>query len=418
MSMVNVYVGGDTFRLFREEHRLYVDKTHLIEELLTPDRPLVSLITRPRRFGKTLAMSMLEEFFSRQKESASYFQGLAIAKNTALCKEWMNKYPVLSLSLKEVKDLDFSRALANFSNTLSELCYTNAFLLQSTTLDQDLKAKIALLKSGKAQKNDLIYSLRMLSSALKSYYGFPVIILIDEYDVPLQYAKANGYYHEMVDFLENMFSAAFQRNDALKFAVLTGCLRMAKETIFTGLNNFVCYGIDDKKYSDAFGFTDKEVDEIIEKANFSEKKQVIKDWYDGYLFGKDKDIYCPWDINYYVYDLLQDANAEPKPYWINTSSKSIVADFLGKSALDFRETFESLLNGKVSKHGSWRQALLILPRPQRRKFSACSTPRDILRVSKMGTRPESLLITLSSCYPTRKYVKFFSMPCRNGFLRL
>ncbi|MBO4334994.1 MAG: AAA family ATPase [Desulfovibrio sp.] len=345
MSAVNVYLGGDCFRRFREEDRLYVDKTPLIEELLTPDRPLVSVITRPRRFGKTLAMSMLEEFFSRQKQSASYFEGLAVAKNSELCSAWMNKYPVLSLSLKEIKDLDFARALANFSHSLSELCYANAFLLQSDSLDHDLQAKISLLKSGSAEKHDLIYSLRLLSQALHSYYGLPTIILIDAYDVPLHYAKVNGYYPEMVDFLGNMFSAAFKTNDSLEFAVLTGCLRIAKESIFTGLNNFVCYGLDDKKFSDAFGFTDEEVEEILKKANLLEKKKIIKEWYDGYIFGRDKDIYCPWDINYYVYEALQEAKAEPKLYWINTSSNSIVTHFLEKSDVDLREKFEKLLNG-------------------------------------------------------------------------
>ena len=344
-NMLRILIGGEFFRELRENDCYYVDKTALIEELLSPIPPKVSLLTRPRRFGKTLTMTMLREFFDVQKDSKDIFAGLDIAKNTALCDAWMNKYPVVFLSLKQVEGLNFPHALAQLAAQTRRLAIEYSYLLDSSRVDtSDKEALLSFKQRGIAQA-DLETSLFTLSHALRDHWGKPVILLIDEYDVPLAKAEENGYYPEMVAFLRNMLGAAFKTNDALQLAVLTGCLRISKESIFTGLNNFKCFGISDKQFADKLGFTSAEVDAMLTAAGFSGKKTVMKEWYDGYRFGEDTEIYCPWDILQYIDDLQRNPKAKPKAYWNNSSGNRIVRSFVGRIDLHVGSKFETLLAG-------------------------------------------------------------------------
>ena len=345
MSALNILIGGESFREIRERDCFYVDKTDLLEELLASVPPKVSLITRPRRFGKTLTMSMLREFFDIQKDSRGIFEGLKVARNKELCDEWMNKHPVLFLSLKYVEGQNFEHALAQMQELICRICADYSYLQQSKNLDDNEREKFSVLKSGKVSISQLENSLLTLCRALQNHWRKPVILLIDEYDVPLACAQQNGYYHEMVSFIRNMLGAALKTNEALQFAILTGCLRIAKESIFTGLNNFKCYGISEVKFADKFGFTSSEVDDILARASFSPKKKEMKEWYDGYRFGNDQEIYCPWDILQYVNDLCDNPKAQPQAYWNNTSGNAIVRSFIGRTDLNIGEKFETLING-------------------------------------------------------------------------
>ena len=347
MATLNIFIGGDDFRILREENRYYVDKTGLIEELLTSARPLVSLITRPRRFGKTLSMSMLREFFDIQKDSRQLFEGLAVTKNTRLCDEWMNKYPVVFLSLKSIEGANYKEALDQFCVLLRGILANFESILSCPKASASDKAILNQLYAGDQNLSLLQNSLLILSRALEAHYGKQVILLIDEYDVPINYAEQNGYYNEMTGFMRNLLGAALKTNPSLKFAVLTGCLRIAKESIFTGLNNFRCYGISDDPYADKFGFTSKEVDEMLVKAGLSHKKEAMKTWCDGYRFGNEEAIYCPWNVLLYVDDLQRNASAKPKAYWNNTSGNAIVRTLIAQASLEARQKVEDLIDGKA-----------------------------------------------------------------------
>jgi hypothetical protein len=345
-NALRILIGGEFFRRLREEECFYADKTALIEELVGESTSaMVSLLTRPRRFGKTLTMTMLREFFDIQKDSKDIFAGLNITKNAALCDAWMNKYPVVFISLKQVEGLNFAHALGQVRELLSRTCIDATYLLQSSLVDTGTKNKLALLKASQADTSLLENSLLTLSRALRDHWGKPVILLIDEYDVPLARAEENGYYTEMVSFLRNMLGAALKTNDTLQLAVLTGCLRISKESIFTGLNNFKCFGISDMQFADKLGFTSAEVDALLAAAGFSDKKAVMTEWYDGYRFGKNTEIYCPWDILQYVSDLQVDFEAKPKAYWNNSSGNRIVRSFVGRTDLHVGNKFEKLLAG-------------------------------------------------------------------------
>ena len=345
MSALNILIGGESFREIRELNCYYVDKTDILEELLASVPPKVSLITRPRRFGKTLTISMLREFFDIQKDSRDIFDGLKVARNKELCDEWMNKHPVVFLSLKYVEGQSFEHALAQFSSLISRVCTEHAYLNDSVGVAEADKQEISELIFKQADVTTLENSLLTLCRALQNHWGKPAILLIDEYDVPLAGAQQNGYYHEMVSFIRNMLGAALKTNEALQFAILTGCLRIAKESIFTGLNNFKCYGISEVKFADKFGFTSSEVDAILATSSFSLKKQEMQEWYDGYRFGNDQEIYCPWDILQYVNDLSDNPKAQPQAYWNNTSGNAIVRSFIGRTDLNIGEKFETLING-------------------------------------------------------------------------
>ena len=346
MSASNILIGGESFRRIREDNCYYIDKTMFLEELLSQTPPMVSLITRPRRFGKTLNMTMLQEFFDIRQDSRKLFEGLAISRNESLCGAWMNKYPSAFLSLKLIEGQNFKHALEHVAAIISGLCIEHEYLVTSPKVSESDRQDLSTLMFKKGSPALLEVSLFTLCRALHSHWGKPAILLIDEYDVPLARAEQNGYYSEMVTFIRNMLGAALKTNPSLQLAVLTGCLRIAKESIFTGLNNFKCYGISDPKFSDKFGFTSQEVDALLSDAHFSDKKDVMREWYDGYRFGLGQEIYCPWDILQYVDDLQTDPNAKPQAYWSNTSSNSIIKKFIGRTDFNTNKKFETLLSGE------------------------------------------------------------------------
>ena len=346
MSASNILIGGESFRRIREDNCYYIDKTMFLEELLLQTPPMVSLITRPRRFGKTLNMTMLHEFFDIRHDSRKLFEGLAISKNEALCDAWMNKYPSVFLSMKNVEGMSFDDAYIYFRDLASRLCSDHGYLIDSPRVAELEKRLLKSILDQEADVGAVSNILLTFSRALHAHWGKPAILLIDEYDVPLARAEQNGYYSEMVSFIRNMLGAALKTNPSLQLAVLTGCLRIAKESIFTGLNNFKCYGISDPKFSDKFGFTSQEVDALLADAHFSDKKDVMREWYDGYRFGLGQEIYCPWDILQYVDDLQTDPNAKPQAYWSNTSSNSIIKKFIGRTDFNTNKKFETLLSGE------------------------------------------------------------------------
>ncbi len=345
MAPLNIYIGGEFFRRLREENRYYVDKTGLIEEMLSENQPLVSLITRPRRFGKTLAMTMLQEFFDIRKDSRQIFKGLAVFRNVKLCEAWMNRYPVVFLSLKNIEGQNFSHALEKFALLISRICSEHNYLFTSPSIGDEIFEKLTLLKKSRADASLLEDSFQLLCRALETHWGRPAILLIDEYDVPINHAEQKGYYDEMIGFMRNLLGAALKTNASLKFAVLTGCIRIARESIFTGLNNFKCYGVSDAQYADKFGFTSAEVDAMLIEAGLADKKPLLQEWYDGYRFGRKTELYCPWDVLLYVSDLQYDPEARPKAYWNNTSGNVIVRTLIATSGAKTRTKIEKLIEG-------------------------------------------------------------------------
>ena len=345
MQALKLPIGNDIFKKLREDGAYYVDKTGFIEELLSPHLPLVSLITRPRRFGKSLNMSMLAEFFDYRKKSAPLFQGLYIAGQETLCSTWMNTFPVLSLSLKNIEGASFSHALAQFSELIQTLCDEHFYLLSSPRVSALMRKKLQSCYNGKASEVELENALFTLCRALASHTDKSVIVLIDEYDVPLTSAFKNSYYAEMTAFVRALFGSAFKTNPYLKFALCTGCLRIAHESIFTGLNNFKCYSLDHPKYADKFGFTAKEVTDLLTYAGIPEKRTNVQAWYDGYRFGSVQEIYCPWDVLNFIDDCLTDSSFPPQSYWSNTSSNDILLDFLRHTEFSIKDKWCELLQG-------------------------------------------------------------------------
>ncbi len=343
MPRVRVKIGGEKFRVIRENSCYYADKTALIEDFLNGEPPEALLFTRPRRFGKTLMMTMLRDFFDISQDSKAIFEGLAISKNKELCDKWMNQYPTVFVTFKGIRELTFEEAWGKIRSRIGELCKAFKFLTESSSVDETDREKLAALKAEKSSKRQLADSLKTLCSALYAHYGKPVILLIDEYDVPLARAQENGYYSEMAVFIQDMLEEVLKTNDFLQFAILTGCLRITKESSYTGLNNLRCYGISDVRFADKFGFTSNEVDDLLSVAGFPEKKDLIKEWYDGYRFGDDTEIYCPWDILQYIEDLQAKATAKPKAYWENTSGNSPVRSFVGNTAFKASSKIEKLL---------------------------------------------------------------------------
>ncbi|MBQ7568766.1 AAA family ATPase [bacterium] len=345
MSSLNILIGGESFKELREHNYCYIDKTALLEEMLDRVPPKVSLITRPRRFGKTLALSMLNEFFDIRKDSQQLFDGLKVSKNQKICAAWMNQYPTIFLTLKGIEGQIFAHALEKFAIAISQICSEHAYLFNAACFDAEMRDSLQLLKNGQATAARLEDALLLLCRAMEAYWNKPAILLIDEYDVPVNHAEQKDYYDEMIGFMRNTLGAALKTNSSLKFAVLTGCIRIARESIFTGLNNFKCYGVSEALYADKFGFTSAEVDALLSEGGLAERKTVIKEWYDGYRFGKGTEIYCPWDILQYVYDLQIDPDMKPQAYWKNTSSNAIVRTLINKSGPQTRSRVEKLIEG-------------------------------------------------------------------------
>lgn len=350
MENIKIPVGRSGFADIRMNNYYFADKSGLIEELLKTDATQVTLITRPRRFGKTLNMSMLSEFFDIRKDSKALFKGLAIAENEELCTKWMNQYPTLFLTFKDIGGNTFENAYGLLETVISNLCKSHEYLTKSEVVNENDKLVFLELSLGNARKKDLQTSIALLIRMMQAYYGKPVILLVDEYDVPI--AKASGnrgekedYYEQMMEVICPLISTAIKDNDSLKFAVFTGCLRIAKESIFTGTNNFVSDTISDTRLNEYFGFTQAEVNVLLEKTKLMDHIDEIKKWYNGYQFG-DFDIYCPWDVMNYVNNLIMNPKAEPKSYWENTSDNAIIRSFLERTQFDVNEKFEELLAGK------------------------------------------------------------------------
>lgn len=344
MKNINVPVGISNFEKIRQDGYYYVDKTGLIKDMLRNKIPEVTLITRPRRFGKTLAMSMLASFFDIRRDSKKLFQGLNISKEQQLCNDWMNQYPTLFLSFKDVDGTIFENALGLLQFTIAELCKKHTYLIESDVVDQDDKETFRKLKSMGSNLPELQGSIIMLMNMMKAYYNKPVILLIDEYDVPIAKASSNGYYKEMLEVMKAMLSTALKDNEALKFAVVTGCLKIAKESVFTGTNNFVSDTISSERYNEYYGFTQKDVDQILQDAQIEEKASDIKEWYDGYRFG-EFDVYCPWDVMNYLWDLTNNQNAKPVSYWKNTSDNAIIRSFIDYAGSGIQKKMEKLMAG-------------------------------------------------------------------------
>lgn len=334
--------GIENFKMMIDKSAYYVDKTNFIENVLSEQ---VVLYTRPRRFGKTLNMSMLYYFFSiKERENSYLFDGLNISKNKDALK-YQNKYPTIFISLKEMKSLTFDAQISSFSNVIYELLEKNLEILSSDQLSDTTKDILNKLHNRSSCVEDLKISLRVITNALYAYYQQKVIVLIDEYDVPLQAAYQNNYYEEMVEFLRSVFSSALKTNDALEKGVMTGCLRISKESIFTGLNNFTAYSVLNNISSESFGFTELEVKQLLKDYNLSEKMDEVKKWYDGYQFG-NKEIYNPWSTLMYVKNITQDVSFKPISFWANTSGNDIVVKYIQNGDKKLRKEFDLLMNGQ------------------------------------------------------------------------
>ena len=357
-------VGIENFREIRTGGFYYVDKTGLIKTLLeNPGK--VNLFTRPRRFGKTLNMSMLKYYFEAGNDIMSFdnvmtfnnvtlFDGLEISKEKELCEEYMGKFPVISITLKGATGESFEDAKGMLRRIIGKEAMRFRFLLESDRIDDaersQYEALVSMDKKGAFTMSDELLkdSLQTLSQLLQKHYGRDVIMLIDEYDVPLDKAYQSGYYDSMVELVRILFGNAFKTNDSLKFAVLTGCLRITKESIFTGLNNFNVYTVKDVQYNEYFGFLDREVQNLLKYYGFMEKYDAIKKWYDGYNFGK-LEVYCPWDVVSYCHALRMEPSTEPQNYWVNTSSNDIIRRFLSRAKTADRNDIEQLINGNSIK---------------------------------------------------------------------
>ena len=344
MERKKLPVGIDSFEKLRREDFYYVDKTRLIIDLLK-NWGEVNLFTRPRRFGKTLNMSMLKSFFEIGTDK-TLFDGLAISEEKELCEAYMGRFPVVFVSLKDVDGLTFENAYGKLRDILRAEISRLSFLMQSEQIAEDDKYSFERFLREQDTLDDVQKSLKMLSGLLYQHYGQKVILLIDEYDVPLDKAFQHGYYKEMVALIRSLFSRALKTNDFLQFAVLTGCLRVSKESIFTGLNNFKVLSIADSRFDEHFGFTDAEVKQLLEDYGLSDHYDETKDWYDGYRFGHT-DVYCPWDVINYVDLLRDDPQAEPQAFWINSSGNDLVKRFVDKADKTTQDEIERLIAGEA-----------------------------------------------------------------------
>ncbi len=344
-----VGVGESDFATLRRSGKYYVDKTAIMYELVEETENKVTLFTRPRRFGKTLMMSMLSNFFSIRKDSREIFEGLRITAYKEFCEKWMNQSPVLFLSYKDVEAETFEGAYRMLKTKLADLCKELDFLLEETAVnsaDRDIFRKL-MFKT--AEEDDVKNSLKTIMRMLYAVYGRKTILLIDEYDVPLARASEkntveNAYYSAMLDVIKGMMGTALKNNEFLEFSVITGCLRIAKESIFTGTNNFASYSVLDADFSEYFGFSEEEVEKMLLAADRQDKADLIKEWYDGYIFG-DSFLYCPWDVMNYMSALKKRENAKPKNYWKNTSHNGILLTFVKRTDFKVRGKFEILMNG-------------------------------------------------------------------------
>ena len=339
-------LGAENFDVLIRQGGFYVDKTKLLYELVEESPSAVTLFTRPRRFGKTLTMSMIESFFDIRRDSRDVFEGMWIQEeHPAFCEKWMNQYPVLLLSLKDVEGRSYEVAFDKLKDVLAELCKKLAFLEIDERPDADDIKIFRQLKAGTAREVDIHFSLKTLMRMMYAVYERPVIVLIDEYDVPLAKANSNGYYQQMLELVRSFLSISLKSNEYLKFGAVTGCLRIPKESIFTGVNNFACYSVLEDRYASYFGFTKDEISCLLDVFDQADKMEQIREWYDGYVFG-NTEIYCPWDVLSYLSDLCKNPDAKPLPYWQNTSGNDSIRAFFDMNNTDISDKFEVLLNGE------------------------------------------------------------------------
>ena len=344
MKALNIPVGISNFEKIRNNGFYYVDKTGLIKELLKTEAE-VTLITRPRRFGKTLGMSMLESFFDIRKNSRKLFEGLEIARQSELCSTWMNQYPTASVSFRQVDGLNFTSAYDMLTMVFADLYNKHLYLLEDSHVTEFQKKTFTNIAHGCGSEKEVKSSLVLLTTMMQQHYGKAVVLLIDEYDVPVAKANAHGYYNEMLDVMKGLLQA-LKDNQALCFAVVTGCLKIAKESIFTGTNNFVSDTITDSRLNEYFGFVQSEVDQILADAETEDQAENIRKWYDGYHFG-DFDVYCPWDVMNYLLELQHNPQAKPVSYWKNTSDNAIIRSFIDHSGSSITKKLENLMAGET-----------------------------------------------------------------------
>lgn len=344
MTALNIPVGVSDFSEIRQKNYYFIDKSGLIEELLKTTATKVTLITRPRRFGKTLGMSMLAAFFDIRKDSSALFAGLEISKNRDLCEAWMNQWPTVFFSFKDVDGLNFEDAYNRLVAQISNLYKKHTYLLECSDIDEDDKTIFRAVKSGTANKTQISQALSTLTRLLQIYHQKQVVLLLDEYDVPIAKASDKGYYQEMLDIMKVLLSTVLKDNESLRFAFITGCLKIAKESVFTGTNNLVTDSITSSRLDEYFGFTQKDIDKLLKDAKATEKTKIMKDWYDGYHFG-EADVYCPWDVMNYMRELLQNPNAKPESYWKNTSDNAIIRSFIDYAGSSITKKLEVLLEG-------------------------------------------------------------------------
>lgn len=342
---VRLPIGIEWFREIREKGSYYVDKTEAIKELFDEDFKVI-LLMRPRRFGKTLFMDTLREFFDIRRDSRELFEGLEISKHQELCDKWMNQHPVLFLTLKDIAGGDFSSAYGMMKFVIASLCRDHTYLLDSEQVRREDKEIFERLSYQKGTAEDMQGALFTLMRMMSAHFGKSVILLVDEYDVPLAKASDRGYYREMLDVIRVFLGMSWKSNPCMEFAVVTGCLRIAKESIFTGANNFVSNSVSNRRFSRYFGFTEEEVRELLEAAGLTEHLGEMKHWYDGYLFGENE-VYCPWDVVNHVSMLKVDPQSKPANYWKDTSHNEIIRSFIDLPGIDVRGKFETLLAGGV-----------------------------------------------------------------------
>lgn len=344
MKRLNIPVGISDFAEIRQNEYYYVDKTGLILELLKEKATKVTLITRPRRFGKTLGMSMLASFFDIRKKNERLFQNLAVSSQKEICSSWMNQCPTIFFSMKDIGGLTFASAYEKMCILLANLFKEYTYLLECPEIDESDKKIFGDIKTGEAGEAQIGFALSTLMRMMHIYYGRPVLLLLDEYDVPLAKASSNGYYDQMLELIKTMMGTALKDNRDLQFAVITGCLKIAKESIFTGTNNMVSDTISSSRLNEYFGFTQQDVDQILKDAKLETHAGKVKTWYDGYHFG-DFDIYCPWDVMNYVLELQRNLEAEPSSYWKNTSDNAIIRSFIDYAGSSITMKLETLLEG-------------------------------------------------------------------------
>lgn len=343
MAHLSIPVGISDFEKIRQNGHYYIDKSGLIAELLKAESTEITLITRPRRFGKTLAMSMLASFFDIRRNSKALFDGLEIADDTEICEKWMNQWPAIFVSFRRIDGLNFTDACEVLSMVISELFREHLYLLDSDRVNEFDKETFRRIAGGSAPAGELKGSLVLLTRAMHAHYRKPVILLMDEYDVPIAKSNQHEYYMEMLDMMKGILQA-LKDNPSLRLAVITGCLKIAKESIFTGTNNFVSDTVVSSRLNEYFGFTQREVDRLLKDADMENRAEQMKAWYDGYHFG-DFDIYCPWDVMNYLRDLQYNPDARPASYWKNTSDNAIIRSFIDYAGSNITRKLETLLSG-------------------------------------------------------------------------